>query len=124
MKVDLNNPYSTIVHKVHINQTFKKGLAWTACTRLQKIWTSKISQELKTKFFRACVEPVLLYGSEARTLNKEFQKRLDGCYTSLLMKVKKILTGKIIQTCSTHRAISLAFQQLLLYAEQVLLVIV
>ena len=68
----------------------RKGLAWTACTRLQKIWTSKISEELKTKFFRACVEPVLLYGSETWTLNKEFQKRLDGCYTRLLMKVKNL----------------------------------
>ena len=68
----------------------RKGLAWTACIRLQKIWTSGISKELKTKFFRACVEPVLLYGSETWTVNKEFQKRLDGCYTRLLMKAKNL----------------------------------
>ena len=68
----------------------RKGLAWTACIRLQNIWKSGISDELKTKFFRACVEPVLLYGSETWTMNKEFQKRVDGCYTRLLMKVKNL----------------------------------
>ena len=31
-------------------------------------------------------EPVLLYGSETWKMNKQFQKRLDGCYTMLLMK--------------------------------------
>ena len=42
----------------------RKGMAWTACIKLQKVWTSGISEDLKVKFFKACVEPVLLYGSE------------------------------------------------------------
>ena len=65
----------------------RKGMAWSACIKLQKVWTSGISDHLKVKFFRACVEPVLLYGSETWTIKKEFEKRLDGCYTRLLMKV-------------------------------------
>ena len=69
----------------------RKGMAWSACIKLQKIWTSGISEQLKVKFFRACVEPVLLYGSETWTLNREFEKRLNGCYTRLLMKAKNII---------------------------------
>ncbi|KAL5255629.1 hypothetical protein ACHWQZ_G011010 [Mnemiopsis leidyi] len=53
----------------------RKGMAWTACMKLQKVWTSGISEHLKVKFFKACVEPVLLYGSETWTLNKQFEKR-------------------------------------------------
>ena len=68
----------------------RKGMAWSACIKLQKIWTSGIADHLKVRFFRACVEPVLLYGSETWTLKKEGEKRLDGCYTRLLMKAKNI----------------------------------
>jgi hypothetical protein len=68
----------------------RKGMAWSACIKLQKVWTSGISDQLKVKFFRACIEPVLLYGSETWTLNKQFEKRLDGCYTRLLMKARNL----------------------------------
>ena len=68
----------------------RKGMAWTACIKLQKVWTSGISEHLKVKFFKACVEPVLLYGSETWTLNRQFEKRLNGCYTRLLMKVRNL----------------------------------
>ena len=49
----------------------RKGMAWSACIKLQKIWTSGISDHLKVKFFRACVEHVLLYGS-VETYNIKF----------------------------------------------------
>ena len=65
-------------------------MAWSACIKLQKVWSSGISEQLKVKFFRACVEPVLLYGSETWTINKQLEKRLNGCYTRLLMKAKNI----------------------------------
>jgi hypothetical protein len=68
----------------------RKGMAWTACIKLQKVWTSGISEHLKIKFFKACVEPVLLYGSETWTLNRQFEKCLNGCYTRLLMKVRNL----------------------------------
>jgi exonuclease III len=68
----------------------RKGQAWAACNKLQKIWNSKIPSAAKLKFFKACVEPVLLYGSETWTINKAFQKRLDGSYTRLLMRAQNL----------------------------------
>ncbi|MCP4491873.1 MAG: reverse transcriptase family protein [Gammaproteobacteria bacterium] len=68
----------------------RKGQAWNACNKLQKIWNSKISRAAKLKFFKACVEPVLLYGSETWTINKAFQDRIDGGYTRLLMRAQNI----------------------------------
>ena len=68
----------------------RKGMAWSACIKLQKILTSGIYEHLKVKFFKACVEPELLYGSETWTVNREFEKRVNGCYTRLLMKAKNL----------------------------------
>ena len=65
-------------------------MAWSACIKLQKVWTSGIADHLKVKFFGACIEPVLLYGSETWTVNKDFENRLNGCYTRLLMKAKNL----------------------------------
>ena len=58
--------------------------AWAASSKLDKIWKSSLSRELKVQFFRATVESVLLYGAECWTLTKQQQKKLDGCYTRLL----------------------------------------
>ena len=42
----------------------RKGMAWSACNDLHKIWTSKLVSNIKIKVFRATIEPILLYGSE------------------------------------------------------------
>ena len=68
----------------------RKALAWSACNKLHNIWQSNISTATKLAFFRACVESVLLYGSETWTMKKELQDRLDGTYTRLLMRVQNI----------------------------------
>ena len=68
----------------------RKGMAWSACNDLHKIWTSKLAQRIKIKIFRATIEPILLYGSETWTLPVRLEKRLDGCYTRLLMRVKNL----------------------------------
>ena len=68
----------------------RKGMAWSACNNLHKIWTSKLSTRLKIRIFRATVEPILLYGSETWTLPVRLEKRLDGCYTRLLMRVQNL----------------------------------
>ena len=57
--------------------------AWSASSKLNKIWKSSLSRELKIQFFRAAVESVLLYGAECWTLTNTLTKRLDGAYTSL-----------------------------------------
>ena len=68
----------------------RKAISWTACQKLQKIWSSNVASHIKIKFFRACTEPILLYGSETWTMKKELQKHLDGCYTHLLMRVQNL----------------------------------
>ena len=68
----------------------RKGMAWSACNDLHKIWTSKLANNIKIKVFRATIEPILLYGSETWTLPVRLEKRLDGCYTRLLMRVKNL----------------------------------
>ena len=58
--------------------------AWTALTKMDTIWKSKMDKVLNIQFFRATVETVLLYGSSSWTLTKSLSKKLDGTYTRLL----------------------------------------
>ena len=51
---------------------------------LRKVWKKKIKMAEKTKVFKACVEPILLYGSESWTVNFTRMKGLDGTYTKTL----------------------------------------
>ena len=62
----------------------RKALAWNACHKLRKIWSSKLNRELKIRLFISTVESVLLYGAETWTLTKKLKKQLDGCYTRML----------------------------------------
>eukprot|EP00794_Sanderia_malayensis_P015472 gene15472-17050_t len=62
----------------------RKAVAWSACHKLRKIWTSKLPRTIKVRLFRATVESVLLYGSETWTITTTMTKRLDGCYTRML----------------------------------------
>ena len=49
--------------------------SWAAQDKLSSIWKSPLSTTLKRNFFRAVVESVLLYGSEAWTLTKKTQEK-------------------------------------------------
>ena len=44
----------------------------------------------KEELFRALVESVLLYGSEAWTLTKKHEKKLNGTYTRMLRAILNI----------------------------------
>ena len=68
----------------------RKGMAWAACNKLHNIWTSKLDVSMKVRIFQSLVEPILLYGCETWTLSKKAEKRLDGSYTRLLMRVKHL----------------------------------
>ena len=59
----------------------RKAKAWAACHKLKTLWKSKLRRQLKIRIFIACVESVLLYGSETWSLNTRLSKMLDGCYT-------------------------------------------
>ncbi len=68
----------------------RKGMAWSACNDMHKIWSSQLTTRFKIRIFRATIEPILLYGSETWTLSKQMEKRLDGTYTRLLMRAQNL----------------------------------
>ena len=53
-----------------------KGMTWSACNDLHKLWTSKFTPRIKARVFRACIEPILLYGSETWTFQFVWRKNL------------------------------------------------
>ena len=65
------------------------------------MWKSDLDRNLKLRFFRACVESILLYGSETWTISRKMELRIDGCYTRLLRRALNIIwkdhiTNKIL----------------------------
>ena len=62
----------------------RKAQAWVACNKLSKIWKSSLQKSLKIRLFRATVESIYLYGSEAWSINKTTEKSIDGAYTRML----------------------------------------
>ena len=72
------------------DHNIRKGLAWTAVNKLERIWKSNLSKSLKIKFFRACVESILLYNSETWTLTKALEIRVNGLYTKLLRRALNV----------------------------------
>ena len=62
----------------------RKALAWSACHKERKIWSSTLSKRINIGLFIATVESVLLYGAETWTITKTMKKQLDGCYTRML----------------------------------------
>lgn len=62
----------------------RKALAWTACHKLRKVWSSSLKKSLKVRLFIATVESVLLYNCGTWTLTKQMEKSLDGVYTRML----------------------------------------
>ena len=49
-----------------------------------------MSRELKTRFFIATIESILLYGCEAWTLTESMERSLDGTYTRMLRKALNV----------------------------------
>lgn len=68
----------------------RKGMAWSACNKMENIWKSHLDNKTKVNIFRATIEPILLYGSETWTLSAKNHKLLDGTYTRLLRRVKNL----------------------------------
>jgi hypothetical protein len=55
----------------------RKALAWKACTRLVKVWRSTcISNAVKIKINRSCVESTLLYNAVTWTLTDTLSRKL------------------------------------------------
>ena len=54
------------------------------------LFTKREVGSLTCIVFRACVESILLYGSETWTMKKTLQDRFDGTFTRILMRVQNI----------------------------------
>ena len=52
----------------------RKALAWSACHKLRKIWSSTLSKRITIILFIAAVESVLLYGAETWTITQTMEK--------------------------------------------------
>lgn len=68
----------------------RKALAWKSLHKLNKVWSSNMSRDVKLQLFRATTETILLYGSSTWTLTKQEEKALDGTYTRMLRKVLNV----------------------------------
>ena len=68
----------------------RKAVAWKACHKLKKFWTSRMHRNTKVRLFLSAIEPILLYGCETWTMTKAVTKSIDGCYTRMLRMVQNI----------------------------------
>ncbi len=65
----------------------RKGQAWKALNKMSSIWESSMSRKVKTRFFIAAIESILLYGCESWTVTPRIERSLNGTYTRMLRKV-------------------------------------
>ena len=96
------------------------GQAWGALNSLRRLWKSPLKKSTKTKVFKACIESILLYGSESWTLNVKRSARLNGTYTKMLRSIysvswrdhisNKVLYGNLpsVSTIVRRRRLALA----------------
>ena len=68
----------------------RKCFSWSAMNKLDRIWKSNMSRHHKIRFFRACVESILLYNSETWTITQAMKIKIDGLYTKLLRRALNI----------------------------------
>ena len=64
--------------------------AWSALHSLEKYWKSSISTKNKLKFYDAKVKSIFLYAYKSWSINKSLERKIDGCYTRMLRRVKNI----------------------------------
>ena len=61
--------------------------AWAALNKMDVVWKSDLTNDLKRSFFRATVESIMMYGATTWTLTKSLESKLDGTYTRMLRAV-------------------------------------
>jgi len=85
----------------------RKAIAWSAATKMCKIWRSNLSRECKIKLFTTTVESVLLYSAETWSISETFEKRLNGCYTKLLRYALNIKWTQHISNVNLYQDVPL-----------------
>lgn len=63
----------------------RRALSRSACNKLLKVQKSKHCHNIRICIFLVLVKSVLLYGSKIQIIDRSFGKRLDGCYTRMLL---------------------------------------
>ena len=76
---------SVLSTEADINTRLTK--AWAAIDKLSVIWKSDLTDKMKSSFFQAVVESILLYGCTTWMLTKWMEKKLDGNYTRMLQAI-------------------------------------
>ena len=61
---------------------------WASLNNLNIIWKSNLRENLKINFFKAAVEPVIVYGSVTWTMIVDTERKIDGIYTRMLRVIK------------------------------------
>ena len=64
--------------------------AWTALNKMDTMWKSFLSGNLKRSFFHATVESVFMYGASAWSLTKSPESKLDTTYNRMLRAIRNI----------------------------------
>jgi len=80
----------SMMSSTEANIKARKGMAWTACNKMDQIWKSNLNKTLKIRLLPSTVEAVLLYGCETWSLSKKQEQELDGCDTKMLRKALNI----------------------------------
>ena len=81
------NDFNYLVSKIISSENdiqVRIGSAWSTLNKLIPIWKSNLDASIKREFFRATVESVLTYSSQAWTLAKSLENKLNGAYTRML----------------------------------------
>ena len=52
----------------------RKALAWSACHKMKRIWSTNLQRKIKERLFVITVESLLLYGSNRKEVRGMFQK--------------------------------------------------
>ena len=68
----------------------RKGKAWAACNAMNKIWSSDLDRNFKLKILKRLLSLFYYMGPKPGHYLKKLEKRLDGTYTRLLMRVQNI----------------------------------
>ena len=74
------------------NQDFyiRKAMAWRAYHKIKRLWNSTLDNNLKIRISKVTIETLLLYGSETWTIDNKLRRKIDGCYTKLLIMVLNV----------------------------------
>ena len=73
------------VPSTHEDFLHRRALAWAALNKLRPVWTAtNLSDRLRSRLFKALIDPVLLYNAESWIISDSFLKTLDQTHAGLL----------------------------------------